>query len=526
MEEIIDKIDAFLNSDLEQRNQYIGSWRSKGEFPKGIIPPLLDILAYYFKTGEPREFPGEIENYPKFSSYVKKFRQVLSVAQLDDVLFFCAQSVVVNRRKIYLAAILKRILVCELDHIKGQMEALVDKLCLYDPSYIVSSSALDHIYAFYRIGPFFTFEHFRMNCLPVLRSIELTDAQPGEVPAIVSELDRFSSTFQRATVFTPEIIMALRRIYALRWNRIKGTSLDYTRKQPDSDPDQRDLGKNFWIIVAQMLSGARLIPSGYYRFLMPTITSDKVLTTGEPLENYSLDNFILSEDGTKLICLDVSASYVNAQPEIAIFCNREVFCSPKPFTSTEIERIRYAHPRFFDACLKLNESIKRQDEQPPVRRATVDMVYDLLISSLPRPIEDSDLQLAYLRFYEKLKSLDAEELGRLYAQRIIWMGDDYSFSDVLGKIALGRCTAVWGDYLLKFVLDYRPEIDPGPRVREVARVAIMSEQSAKRKFREIDADILQRDGDLSLFRRQGQANQGQANIANADQIENQRALRM
>ncbi len=487
---IANKIDVFLGSDLSVKAEYISSWRSKGIYPRSVFPKLVEILNYYFQVGEGQGFPSAIEAYPRFPLLISQLMAAINAAYPDDVLFFCAQSMLVNGSKIYLAAILNKILVCDLDDMKEQMISLARLLSRYDPSYIVESRFLNPIYLKDFVGPGFTFSHFKTKCLPILLSSVLTESQSTNLPQMIQKLDSFTKRFQNATVFSTEIIEEIRRIYEFRWNTIKGTALDYTRKQPE----KKDDAQGFWVAVAQMLSGAKLIPSGYYSFLMPSIQYDKVYLAGqptdEPLELYPLSYFILSEHGDRLLSLDNSVKYFDEGSVGAAFCNRDVW-PPRDFTPLEQARTQFAADRFSGRPELLKHNL-----QLPVRRRTVNIVYELLLSSLRKPIIDADLEFAYLTFAEKIGELDADERNRFYCQRILWNGDDYSVHDVLSEIALGDvkegCTSKWGAYLLKFVIDHRPEAYISAKIDRLVHVQWMREQSAKKEFRETDADILKR----------------------------------
>lgn len=489
---ILDEINRFLTSDSSMQRQYKTSWRGKGSYPRSAIPKLLDILTYYFKQEAVLSFSDELYDYSHLHTLVSQFTDALNSAHLEDVLYFSAQSMIINTKKIYVAAILKKILTCDFSKIEEHdfidvMKSLARVLSRYDPSYIVDSPVLNEIYSEDCVGPYFDFTHFRQKCLPLLRKVEQADCHTD----IISQLDNFLAKFRKDENFSKEIIDELRVIYQYRWNKIKGTELDYTRCQHvKKQDDKKQVVKNFWIAVAQMMCGAKLIESGYYSFLMPSIKYKKVYATGEPLEYYPISHFILSESADRLLSLDASLEYFDENPNEGVFCNREVW-PVKDFSAVEKARVQFAAIRFSGRP----ELLKRNLKCPPIQRSTVNIVYELLISSMRKPITIDEMQIAYLTFWKSIRELDADERERLYSQRVVWNGRDYSIADLLGKIALGdvseACISIWSIYLLKFVIDYRPEAYLSPEI-DCVRVQSMREQSAKKEFCESEADIVKR----------------------------------
>lgn len=477
---MINNIVNFLNSDASDKLSVLENWRSAGTHPRRVFPKLIDILTYYFERQSQSNSITNFQNDKIYAQLITDLQFALDLVRIEDLHYICAQSIGANKNKFYLANILKSILQADLSHCHNQLMMLGKFLALYDPSYIVHAPMMKNVYDEDNIGPAFTYTYFKEKCLPLL----LRYAQPD----VEQALNQFSVKLEEIGELTPAFIeRELKPIFELRWNIIKGTELDYTRQPPVSKHRNENRP---WIFIAQVLSGANLISSGYYQFLMPSIKNATVFATEEPIENFPLFHYILSEHGDQLLSLDSSLDYFDKNTENAQFCNRDV-CPPRPFTPIEMTRIRYSADRFS----KQLELVKKY-LQPPVRRSTVNIVYDLIMTTLKKTIDDTDLELAYLVFCEKIGALEPEEREHFYSQRVIWNGDDYSIFEILRKIELGNvkegCASHWGAYLLKFVLDYRPEVDLIMDIEKWCRVKAMRQSSERKSFRESEQDIIRR----------------------------------
>lgn len=488
---MLSEVDAYLSSTPARKSEYIKSWRGKGTYPRAAMPKLLEILNYYFSTGRDAGFSGDLSHYPRLPDLMSQFSEQIDAAHSDDALFFSSQSLSINDKKIYVLEVLKKLFNLDLSDLNGcntkdVMMSLARCLSRYDPSYIIDAPVLSSMYSKDLVGPGFNFPVFKEKYLPILRR----SVQADKNGDIVKQLDDFLAKFHKETEFTKDVLDELRSIYQYRWHKIKGTELDYTRSPHMNNQKDKSDDKNFWVVVAQALSGAKLISAGYYQFLMPTIQHNTIYATGEPLEHYPLSHFILSESHERLLSLDACVDYFDQNPTESAFCNRDSW-PVKDFTSIEKTRFQFAAKRFSAR----EDLLARSLNYLSVRRATVNIVYELLTSTLRPGISEGELVFAYLQFCEKLGELDSFERDRLYSQRIAWNGSDYSFYDLLSKISLGDvvagCITIWSAYLVKFVIDYRPEVYLQADIK-CFLIPVMREQSAKKEFRESQADIAKR----------------------------------
>lgn len=482
---IINELDDYFTGDSLKTVKVIPLWRSKGTYPRDIFPDLLEILHYYFEVASSKGCPKIVGDDPKFDAHRTQFLRTLNAAYLDDIHYFFAQDMVVNQNKIYMGALLRKILHYDLHNIQDEMLALAQYLSRYDPSYIVDSPALNVIYADDCVGPGFSFSHFKEMCLPLL----CKQAKPD----MTCMLDAFSENIKHDTTFTTKMLEELRSIYVARWNLVQGTSLDYTRQK---SPGKHHEANRPWVFVAQSLKGAKLFPSGYYQYLMPSIEFDKVFVSQELLEHYPLFHYILSEKGDRLLSLDISVDYFDNPQSGLLFCNRDAW-PLRPFTAKELARIQYSDKRFSGHL-----DLFKKNLELPVRRSTVNIVYDLVMASLRKSVSNTELVLDYLTFSEKLGSIDTEERDRFYSQRIVWNGRDYSIYDVLSQIELGDvkegCTSILGTYLVKFVIDYRPEVVLTAHIEQDIRVQLMRNQSAGKVYSDKDTDMMKRNERLMV----------------------------
>lgn len=464
----IANILELLQNDSVNARETIIEMKKGGEFPRLILPILRDILACYFENGRVCLYEPAIEKYPQLPGLIETLFDELSRLDSNDFCYLLSQILNSGDRKLYFADIFKKLLDRNLHEIKHELHSLARYLVLFDPSVVVDSSGLLHLYRKQSVGTYVNFLDFETKWLPLL----LKNAEP-EILVLLNQFKARLRTekFIPSAPLNERVISHLAEVYRLRWLLIKGTSAEYTRVQKFPEVNGP------WIFVAQLLCGAKLIPSNYYRFLMPTLEHDVDFVTKEPLVNYALSHFVLSDDGKSLILLDSSAEYFRCDKDKIVFCNRSVFPA-RPFTNKEREQIKYAAERFRD-CLE------GESKFIPVQRSTIYLVLELLTSSLRKNISNSDLDLAYLDFCEKLSLLDPEELNRLHAQQISWNGSRYTFFEILSTIALGDslkgCTTELGKYLLKWVIDYLPAVELPFEIMNIARVRDMRIQSEKHK---------------------------------------------
>jgi hypothetical protein len=498
------EIDDLLATNSAEIKGKLANWRENGRFPRQIVNTLLKVLSIYFDSGATDLTPLNIEDHPSLAEELVQLDFELKSVEKSDAKFLYAHYVkpdgARNGAKIYIASILQRLLAGNFSKIHKDLELLVRFLAHYDPSYIVDSKNVLHIYEEEYLGPSFDFPHFKRECLPRLVK------SAGSV-TVRRKLEDFSKQVEQVELMLPEHVDSLAKIYACRWNLVKDTTLCYLREHQDvSSPADSDC----WLFMAKYLRGAGLLPSGEYLFIMPSL----VHTSDEPLEDYHLTDYILSRDGTSLINLAISRECYERDKDQVESLNRDKlrsadekeeqsipFCvqgqHARSFTGDERDRIAFSAKKY-----RHYVEILAQKPERPVKLSTLLHLYHLLTETILENISEEQITFAYLKFCEAINGLDLDEQQKFYDLRINWRGRNYSVHKVLSQIAKGDflregCTTSWRPYLLKCLLDHFPQIELTRFIRLEHSVAIMQEESAKKVTSEdgvlcIDPDMIRR----------------------------------
>jgi hypothetical protein len=420
------RINDFLSSRSPEWATNGESRRYGGLFPRKVVPVLLEILKYYFDAGSINGCSDNFSDYPGLDQLLPKLAILLSeVSETDANVLYAKQFLNGTIVTGSAAEMLKDLFNGKLS--RTQMLSFASMLAMEDASFIVRDcKPLESIYLpqsnrHVGLGLHFNLKTFKHLCLP-----ELFKGASARVQSTLSIIDQLSTDRQD---FTDEIINQIKECFKLRWAEIRNTSLQYTRVQETKQNSP-------WILVAQLLNGARLTP--YYGLLMPTLSSSTKtepltnIVSGSPVETEPLTHYILSRDGKTLIHLPTSVNYYK---EGCLLMNRSVY--PATYlTSCEVAQILYARKQFlpyYKACIKKNIHRPAKSVELPIKRSTVYWVYDLLQKTLKKQITDTEIQAEYTQFCVKLNSLvclvqvieddpDAETIQRvLELRRIIFV---------------------------------------------------------------------------------------------------------
>lgn len=460
------------------RQEIMRDWVKRGSIPQPILALLVELLKCYFDQGERNEFSSVDIQYKGFRPLMMALMNELSSFDIADVYHFYVRvldtSVPSKNSSFLLCELLMKCAIGNLAKIKPQMEALVAFLCNCSPSLIVDSKSLYPIYKRNSIGKGFSLTSLK-ECLANLKENAST--------AVTLKLNELDDKISNSSLTLEEAILPLRTIYAMRWNEVKGKLLDYTRQQ--------SCANLWWVRTAQILSGAKLIESNYYRFLIPTLSYDEDVNILDPLVNHSLNHFILSEDETNLILLDNSVKHYT---QTKLFYNCSVN-PPVPFTAVEETRLAFAHEKFHSYI-----SLIRY-EQLPLMKSSVLMFKNLVDAVLDErgldpsmsPDEDQVLMAGrgFMFFYEALKQLPEDELNRVLDHRTYSRGTNYSVRELVDKIKRGGddgCIATCVKTFAQLVINHGDHFTFIEKIENspLIAVSLMRTVSAKKVFRDYD----------------------------------------
>ena len=346
-----------------------------------------------------------------------------------------------------------------------------------DHSLIAKHEELASVYQTLQAGPYYNISQLRtlIYFLSTISTSELLKSKIEKLRQKILYLEHVDSS----------LITEIRELFALRWQEIIDTSLDYTRLVEGPNKS--------WISLAQYLEGAGLLnnltPVTYYKLLIPTLMHELEFITSEKLTIYPLTHYILSERGDELIFLP---NCVNNFKYRRTFynCNHVTI---KPFTPLEKERIRHSLPHF----VRYFNEAEEESKDIPISRKTVMMVKKLVEGTLypeglylGNDITMSQLKQAensYIEFLKYLDSLSEEERLNLLNQTILFEGRKITFLEVLEQVLdKGECLVVYAQYFLKFVLDYDPLTRFPPEWEHKVRVDALRLQSAKKVYSDYD----------------------------------------
>lgn len=254
--------------------------RELGEYPFSLLASLLEVCEGYF-TLTPQEFKKQLRSW----------EQTLQEYSVEEINALYGQVIYVADQQFYLVEILIEMMsgACRKEKISGLVDWITEK----NPSLVSKLKEFDDIYKSKGIGPYFTIKELGQY---VTKLDDCRTQRGARQLALLVQRTKVKSEIDK------EVVALLRDVYKERWLKIMGGSKDYTRLQGGVN--------SIWIILAQMLAGAGIIPENYYHFLMPTLTHDRDPVQLEALIKFPLSHFILSEDARQLILLERHSTIV------------------------------------------------------------------------------------------------------------------------------------------------------------------------------------------------------------------------
>jgi hypothetical protein len=499
-----------------------------GEAPRHFLSTkapsvgLLEIVELYFKE------KSRPENLIKA---LLLWSKLLQDGLVEDVNYLYQQKIKVGDKDIFLIDILLDCLENATAATTADTKIMDDKmigvarwLCQYDASLVVKDC--EELHALYRqqhVGKDFNYIYLINSLFTILEnslSTEIADQvklmrredsiNPSKLRLLLSriapEAEKEELAIEKRIIALIGMLLDKKEIfkdlgseivgiYHLRWAKIKGTDLDYTRLQTGVNAP--------WIKLAQQLAG-QYFTLDYYRVLMQLSLGAGELgmmaVTDNPLSRYIEADApsgpdTLGRTPTSLISLEDCVRLYKASG-VFYNCNTD---PPSALSETEIARIAFAHKRYHKYIAIAKGGIK---DAPPISYETVMAIYQLAIESLyiegltfsgsyDRAQYDA-AALAYSKFKLFLDALPSEEKVRLLGQCIEYKGKVVKFSGVLDGVLKGKsCVALSGRYLVKLVLDYYPTMKfPEPiEARVIAPYATynMRLHSAKKVLRDYES---------------------------------------
>ncbi|WP_019218089.1 hypothetical protein [Legionella tunisiensis] len=450
------------------------TWQRRGDWPTHLLPNLLEIIENYHEAVESGK-----KDFTKFQRNIKTFAIALSGCPLEDINHLYGTSIdLEDENRCYLIEIL---LDCmhNTDDLGDKLTAVAKWLCKFDPTLVGKHEKLQPLYQSLKVGKYFEVAQLR----ELIQGLDLDDHDPlkPEISKLLKQLDEVDE-------IKPELIEQIKGIYELRWKSIIDTPNDYTRRQ--------DKPNRSWICLARHLASAGHIHPNYYKLLIPTLKLDHDPVTQELFTIYPLSHMILSDNGTKLILAQHLVDHHKANGTF-YQCSENPPC---PLTQLELSRLRFAVPRYYDYFCRIVET----EPDPGISVKTVEAIRELVNGTL-NPVglllgyDISQTQLdvadkAYIKFLEYIAGLEQAELDRLYKQRITHRARQFSFATIMQKTQHKYddddrgCIAVYGQYLLRLVLDYNPQAEFRREIEKDDKIEIDSLRrvSARKVYREYD----------------------------------------
>lgn len=482
--------------------------KAKGLFPQSILPRLVQLLKDYFDEGCANGFSSSKNDYPKFSKTLHYLNSELIESYLDDVYKFYGCTFTVGAHTIFVYDFLIRLISGNLTAIRETMECFASFLAdEIDLSCIVDSALLLPIYQKIGvgIGPAFDYRGL-LGCIGMLKT--------GASENVSRALSQLESKLKLEKKITEISMLTLQQIYQVRWDEVRATELDYTRKQKNEEDTKPDINR-FWIGTAQVVKGAGLFKflkrksdpqkrplESVYEFLMYTLIKDINHVTETSIDETPLTYCILNEAGTKLISLVDSAGRCNVA--LTFYNCSEV--KPDPFTAVEADRLQFADPRFHHyAALILGRF-----NDPPLTKSTIavfkELVDTALFENALRPGNDltseqyTVAEMAWENFFNKINSLSRDEYDRAIAQRITLHGYTRSvkeifdsllkFDKVTKRIVSEGCISVAAYYFMQLIVDFDVCTEFCDRLEqksEKVSVPLMRSNSAGKVFSEYNS---------------------------------------
>ncbi|KTC85097.1 hypothetical protein [Legionella brunensis] len=488
------------------------TWEKKGKCPEQLLPNLLEIIELYFDA---KATNGNLKD---FHEKLKILTRDLEACPLDDINHFYGIEIYGKQRNHYLVDILLDCL-NEAPDLEEKLADVARWLCRYDPTLVSKCKNLIPVYEVLKVGEYFDASHLR-------QSITKLDVGVAETKPKIQEL---LEVIPEAGQITSEIIENIKRLYALRWQKIKDTPDDYFRK-PNAE-------NRSWIRLAQYLAGAGYIDANYYKLLIPTLTHNTDPITQENLTNYPLSHFILSEDEKELLYLPNCVSQHQANGTFYCFSITNRF---RMLTLKELGRLQFAASQFYEYYMQV---VATEEVNLPINKETIAALKDLVNGTL-NPLalrlshkitvdQEKIAEQAYIKFFDFLSDLPSDELARLYNHTVIWRAQKKRISEIIEDVQLNEtpkvvqvskparvsgtaessfitkpqegllltetlptnkeepprereCIAVAGQFFAKLVIDYDPQVKFRPGIEELPLAALdeMRLCSAKNVFRD------------------------------------------
>jgi len=437
------------------------------EISRYLLNYLLNLVeSYYINRFKP--------NAKKlFIAKTLEFAKQLHACHFDEVNCLYSQEINVGTKTLLLSNILLDCMHYDSSTLPEKLLGLVRWIANYDGSLISESRELDIVYRELKLSKYFTLDNLKSMLL--LLSADSSGTIKESLLLLIDKLREKSE-------IDGEVLSLLQDIYESRWHIVKGSDKDYTRLQGGVSKS--------WIKLAQVLSGSRLIPENYYRYLMTTLIEDNDPVQKGPTFDYPLSHFILSSDNERLIYLENSLQQF-IRTGVFLNCNT---IPPVPYDMTEIGLINFAHPRYHK-YIKFAQGGVEID--PAISRDTVLAVYELVNKSFfpdglwKKAISDEEVLVAedaYKVFASFLDKLDEDERERLFAQRITIGDKTVNFLFQLKRVEEWECIAGCTKYFAKLVMDYYPSLRFRDEIETKVAIDEMRTNSAKKVFSDLIID--------------------------------------
>lgn len=412
--------------------------------PRHVLPDLLEIMEAYF-----------VNTIVKFRELVDNWIINLQDCYPEDVQFLYEQIIQVNNKPIYFIDALLDMRYEPPQVAEEIVFGMLAWLCCFDQSFISQLAQVQGIYSSMKLGHAFDINALIGRLQKLASKATLT---------VLSTLEQILLVVQTKETIDKSVIDALSNLYKYRWQVIQGQDDCYTRQQDGVNKE--------WIDLAAALSGARLIPQNYYRFLMPSIVVDidsvkRVSIVHYPLNHYliagvSFDQLILLDNCVEQYLSDNTfmTTVQFRESHFLYNCNSE---NRVPLNREEHGNILYAHHRFHK-FFYLTQTPDNADQS--IKLATLDALTALAEGSVfPHGVKflfdynDDELKCAeraYDVFCEFYNQLPEDEKQRLNNQLIHFNGTCKSFKKLLFEINSYQCIAKVGQYILQLIVDYLP----------------------------------------------------------------------
>ena len=436
-------------------------WAKEGQLPKQELDELIKCIEVYFLEKNKKIASGQ------FVKKLHEWASQLHKLPIKDVHCFYGQTIEIGAEKSYFFEVLLHCMQSKIEDTHSHLLGIVRWLFMTDPSFFSKFSAftlaeLSPLFAELHVGSFFGVDDLKSAVL----------ALPVEHDDVRLALSILSDKLSDKKTIDDEVVSLLASVYEKYGSHIK-------YKLKEEGP---------WIRLAQILSGAKLIPPNYYSFLIPSIKmNDEDSINYFSVTYKSLSEYILSDDETMLIdvgnCvrkLKVSGIFSNCYPN-----------PPLPFTEREKERICFSNYERYRALADDAE------DKATISRATVMAVFLLIEGSLNAiglmlgkeytPDQLCEAGKAYHNFYNFLKQLDPDEKKRLFEQRIFFNARNYSFQHQLNDAEKYECVATCGQYFAQMVMDYDPTLRFKADLEQKAGINMMRQNSRKKIYHQGDS---------------------------------------